>query len=294
VFAYSADGGDLWEAPVAITSDRPLLVVGDVVAVVSGDGSDGALVGLDVATGAERWRSYNVDGGSTVQLLSPRVFTDGNRLYVAVTETEGASGVRVGHIVAVDPASGQEIWRSPAITGIRPGRSIASAAPFADGSAAAFAVDASAAGADGAREGGRVMVLDSATGAVRWEVPTATSASVVHIDGLTVAVDGTDMRAYDSAGGEVWKAELPVSDEAPAEPAVTALVVEGGRLFGIGRDVYAIDPTTGASELVVASGTTSDVAVAGDSLVIASVFAVSAVPLDDLPFGERQETVVTG
>jgi outer membrane protein assembly factor BamB len=294
VFAYSADGGDLWEAPLVVTSDRPLLVVGDVVAVVSGNGSDGALVGLDAGSGAERWRSYNVEAGSTAQLLSPRVFTDGNRLYVAVTETDGGGATGVGHVVAVDPASGQEIWRSPAIAGIGLGRSIASAAPFADGSAAAFAVDASAAGADGTRGGGRVVVLDSATGAVRWEVPTTTSASVAHIEGLTIAVDGTDMRAYDSTGGEVWEAELPVSEEAPAEPAVTSLVVEGGRLFGIGRDVYAIDPTTGASELVAASGTTSDVAVAGDSLVIASVFAVSAVPLGDLPFGEHQETVVTG
>jgi outer membrane protein assembly factor BamB len=294
VSAYSADGGDLWEAPVAITSDRPLLVVGDVVAVVSANGSDGALVGLDVASGAERWRSYSVEGGSTAQLLSTRLFTDGNRLYVAITETDGDGGEETGHVAAVDPATGQEIWRSPAITGIRPGRAIASAAPFGDGSAAAFAVDGSATGADGTGEGGRIVVLDSATGAVRWEVPTTISAAVAHIEGLTVAVDGTDMRAYDSAGGEVWQAEAPVSEDAPGEPAVTSLVVEGGRLFGIGRDVHAIDPTTGASELVVASGTTTDVAVAGDSLVIASIFAVSAVPLGDLPFGEHQETVVTG
>ena len=292
IFAYSPEGDELWEAPLEITSDRPLLVVGDVVALASANGSDGALVGLDVATGAERWRVFDAAAGSTAQLVSTRVFTDGTRLYVAITEGAGSGGPGTGHIVAVDPASGQEIWRSPGMAGIGLGRSIASAAPFADGSAAAFTLEPSS--VEGNAEGARLVVLDSATGTVRWEAPTATSASVAHLEGLTIAVDGPDMRAYDGTGGEVWTAEVPVSEEAPGEPAVRTLVLDGGRLFGIGRDVYAIDPVSGDSALVIASGTTSDVAVAGDSLVVAGVFAVAAVPLDEVPFGEQQVTVVTG
>lgn len=291
VFAYTADGEDLWEAPVDITSDRPLLVVGGVVVLVAGDGRDGALVGLDLATGAERWRIYDAAAGGTAQLISPRVFTDGARLYVALAEGAGEASLGTGYIVAVDPASGQEIWRSADIAGIGISRSVASAAPFSDGSAAAFALEASPSAGE---EGGRVVVLDSATGAVRWEVPTATSAGVVHVDGLIVTLDGGDLRAYDAAGDEAWSTSLPVSDDAPGEPAVTSLVLDGERLFGIGRGVYAIDPATGELGVVVDNGTTSDVAVAGDSLVVASVFSVSAVPLEDVPFGEQQVTVVTG
>ena len=291
VFAYTAEGDDLWEAPLDITSDRPLLVVGDVVALVSGDGRDGALVGLDLATGAERWRVYDAAGGAASQLLSTHVFTDGVRLYATVVEGVSETSLGTGYIVAIDPASGQEIWRSPEIAGVGISREVASAAPFGDGSAAAFAVDASPSVAE---DGGRVVVLDSATGAIRWEVATAATATVAHVEGLVVMLDGANLRAFDSSGGEVWASPVPVSDEAPGEPAVTALAVEGGRLFGVGRHVYAIDPATGETEVVVSSGTTSDVAVAGDALVVASLFAVSAVPLDDVPFGEQQVTVVTG
>lgn len=291
VFAYTADGEDLWEAPVDITSDRPLLVVAGVVVLVSGDGGDGALVGLDLATGAERWRVYGTPGEGAGQLASSRVFTDGTRLYVAVAEGVGEGSLGTGYIVAIDPGSGQEIWRSATLEGLGITRSIVSAAPFVDGSATAFALDASPNADD---VGGRIVVLDSATGAIRWEVPTATSADVVYADGLIVALDGPDLRSFDSAGVEAWSVPVPVSDDAPGEPAITSLVVEGERLFGTGRDVYAVEPATGEAEIVVASGTTSDVAVAGDSLVVASVFSVSAVPLDDLPFGEQQVTVVTG
>ncbi len=291
VFAYTAEGEDLWEAPLDITADRPLLVVGDVVALASGDGRDGALVGLDLATGAERWRAFDAAAGTTAQLLSTHLFTDGVRLYAAVAEGITDTSLGTGYIVALDPATGQEIWRSQALAGIGVSRVVASAAPFADGSAAAFAIDASPSAAE---EGSQVVVLDSATGAVRWEVPTVGSAEVAHADGLVIVLDGSDLRGYDSAGSEVWSSPVPVSEDAPGQPAVTGLVLEGDRLFGIGRDVYAIDPATGATEIAASSGTTSDVAVAGDALVVAGVFSVSAVPLADVPFGEQQVTVVTG
>ena len=54
------------------------------------------------------------------------------------------------------------------------------------------------------------------------------------------------------------------------------------RLLHAGRDLHAVDPATGAGELVDESGTTSDLTVAGDHVVVAGVFALTALPVDDV------------
>jgi outer membrane protein assembly factor BamB len=295
--AFAPDGSEQWTVPVDISSDRRMPVVGDVVAVV-GDTPAGELVAVDVETGAERWRAFgSADDGTRPHVVSTNAFTDGSRFYVAVAyeDPRSAAGVS-GQIVAVDPGSGEELWRSPVLPTITWSRGITAGAPFTDGSSMAFLLDAGLVGEDGRPLDQReVVVLDTASGGLRWTVPVASvHAGLAHVDDRTVVVDGAEMHAYDAGGRAAWTAPAPAGDDAPGEPEPVTLVAEDGHLFAMGRDVFEVDAATGDHALVIDSGTTRDVVAAGDHVVVAGVFAVAAVPLRDLPLGDRQVTVVTG
>ena len=141
----------------------------------------------------------------------------------------------------------------------------------------------------------QLVVLDSASGEVRWEQTLVSEhGGVAHVDELTIVLDGPDMTAYASDGAVAWTAPAPVGDEGPDGLTPMALVNEGGHLFAVGRDVHEIDPGSGETGVVVGSGTTRDVAVAGDHVVVAGVFAGTGVPAGELPLGTRPVTVVTG
>jgi outer membrane protein assembly factor BamB len=296
--AFSTDGTEQWAVPVDISTDRRMPVVGDVVAIVSGDAPAGELVAIDVATGAERWRMFtSADDGTQPHVVSTNAFADGSRFYVAVAYEDPSSAAGVsGQIVAVDPGSGEELWRSPVLPTITWSRGITAVAPFTDGASTAFLLDAGMVGEDGQPLDQReVVVLDTESGELRWNVPVAgIHAGLAHLDDLTVVVDGAEMHAYDAGGQVVWTAPTPTGDDAPDGPEPVRLVAEDGHLFAVGRDVFEIDAATGGSALVIDSGTTRDVVAAGDHVVVAGVFAVAAVPLSDLSIGERQVTVVTG
>jgi outer membrane protein assembly factor BamB len=295
--AHAPDGGDLWEVPMDVAAGQPMPVAGEVVAVVDGDATSRALVGVDGASGAELWRAYDTTAGVQPQVVASTVLTDGTRFYAAVVDP-GADPGASGQVVAIDPGSGTEVWRSPVMPTITVSRGVTSVAPFDDGSAVALVLEAAPGeAAPGQVDGpvGRVVALDSATGALRWEVSLAgTRGSVAHVDGLTVVIDGAELRAYDAAGTQVWTAAAPVPGEAQDGADPDQLVYDGGHLFAVGHGVYEIDPTTGTSGLVLDSGTTSDVAVVGGHVVIAGVFALTAVPVSDLPLGDEPVTVVTG
>jgi outer membrane protein assembly factor BamB len=128
---------------------------------------------------------------------------------------------------------------------------------------------------------GQVVVLDAATGEVRWTAEVVNlHAAVAHVDGRLVVVDGPEMRAYDREGGELWAAPVPGYEG--GGPRHSTLVAVGGRVLHAGRGIHAVDPVTGDSELVLESGTVSDVAVAGDHVVVAGVFPLTAVPVGDV------------
>ena len=295
--AFSTDGAEQWTIPVDISSDRGMPVVGDVVAIV-GDAPAGQVVAVDVGTGDERWRAFGPAGdGTRPHVVSTSAFTDGSRFYVAVASEDATSAAGAsGQIVAVDPSSGEELWRSPVLPTITWSRGITAAAPFADGTSMAFLLDAGMVGEDGKPLDQReVVVLDTATGGLRWRVPVASvDAGLAHVDDRTVVVDGAEMHAYDADGRVAWTSPTPAGGDAPAEPEPVTLVAEDGHLFAMGRDVFEIDAATGDHALVIDSGTTRDVVAAGDHVVVAGVFALAAVPLGDLPLGDRQVTVVTG
>jgi eukaryotic-like serine/threonine-protein kinase len=106
---------------------------------------DGAIYGLDAATGDRRWRVSHQ--GSWV-IGSPAAF-DG-RVYVGSSD---------GHFVqALDPKTGREIWHLPTEANVL-------ASPLRVGSSLVIATTHT----DAAK--GDLLALDPATGAVRWRLP---------------------------------------------------------------------------------------------------------------------------
>jgi outer membrane protein assembly factor BamB len=272
--AFSFEGEELWSAPAKAMPARELPVVDGVVALVEGD----ELVGIDVSTGQERWRAYGSDGFETLHAAGDDVYTDGAQFYAAIEVNDVLAGELFGHVVAIDPASGGERWRSPVLGDIDWSGGPEAAAPFDDDSAVAFLMD----GISGSPR--RMVVLDAATGQLRWEVRIVDDyASIVHLDGSTIVADGTDMRAYDRDGERSWSVRSPVLARSPDLLSPGILTVEEGRLFVAGHDVYEVDPATGASDQIGEDGVDAkDVAISADRLLIAGLMELEAIPLSSV------------
>jgi outer membrane protein assembly factor BamB len=265
--AFGLDGEALWDAPFGVRAEREMPVVDGVVTVVDDD----ELVGVDVSNGEELWRTYTSDEIEGPNAVGPDTYTDGTHVYAAIELIDPRAGDASGHVVAVDPASGREVWRSPLLGDIGFGVGVAAAAPFDDGSAVVFLM-----GGDPRR----VIVLDAGTGQLLWEAPIGSDyASIVHVAGATVVADGADMRSYDAEGRQSWHVPAPVLERTPSLVSPGELVFDDGRLFAAGYDVYEIDPASGASQLVREGVSATDVAVVGDLLVIAGIGSLEALPL---------------
>jgi outer membrane protein assembly factor BamB len=98
--AYEADGTPRWDVR-APGSDQPFLAQVGQTAVVTSGGAD--VRGIDVATGAERWRGAGESGDGVLQ-----VFTDGQAVLLLLTQ--GDSGAV--RMVSLDAASGELLWTS--------------------------------------------------------------------------------------------------------------------------------------------------------------------------------------
>ncbi|HEX6417326.1 MAG TPA: PQQ-binding-like beta-propeller repeat protein [Acidimicrobiales bacterium] len=282
LYALTLQGDELWQAPIDAPGDRRMAVVDDVVVAVSGEFVAGELVGIDLTSGAVLWRAYSGADAGEPHVVSSSAFTDGVRVYASiVAENPFVPGGASGHVVAVDPRSGAELWRSPPLPGITPAAGLGAVA-FSDGGDA-VAVLMPGLPAQEAAMPGQVAVLDAATGEVRWDVPVADrAAGMAHVTGLTVVVDGGEMRAYDGAGSQVWAVAVPGRDAEASRGELSAVLPAAGRLVLAGRDVYAVDPGNGEAELIAESGATSDVVVAGGHLVVAGASALSGVPMDEI------------
>jgi outer membrane protein assembly factor BamB len=272
--ALSFEGEELWSAPAKAMPSRELPVVDGVVALVEGD----ELVGIDVSTGQERWRVYNSGGLDATRAAGDDVYADGAQFYAAIEVSDVLAGEQFGHVVAIDPASGSERWRSPVLGDVEWDGGPEAAAPFDDGGAVAFLMD----GISGSPR--RMVVLDAATGQQRWEARIVDDyASIVHLDGSTIVADGRDMRSYDRDGEQSWRVRSPVLDRSPDLLSPGDLVVDQGRLFVAGHDVYEVDPATGASDRIGGKGVDAkDVAIAADRLLIAGLMELEAIPLSSI------------
>lgn len=216
------DGRERWRWPARSApreERRRAAVLGGVVRagdVVVATTARGVTVGLDAATGAERWRHTTRDTLALVR--TPPVALPGGA--VLVSDAPAA-------VVALDPASGAERWRADA-----PGPLYA--APTVTGGLVVLTTTR-----------GAVVALDAATGAARWraDVPEVRLSAVAIGDGRIVA-GGSDgaVRAWDAATGRaLWTWQGP--DAVAATPLVGGGVVWAGTL---GRRLVALDAATGA------------------------------------------------
>lgn len=193
------------------------------------------------------------------------VRTDGRRLYVSMRIDDSAlpADERPAFVVALDAATGDEVWRTPIADEVAPTLGIDSMASIDDGALTAFVVHA--AGVNGL---GELLVVDTATGQRRWQVTLRSDdSSVAHLDGTTVLADGDHTRGYGSDGTERWAVPSPDIARNDSLTSPGELLVEGGRLWTLGYDVHRLDPT--------------DVAVVDDHLVVAGVSQLEALPLPD-------------
>src|SRR5262249_15352507 len=148
-------------------------------------------------TGNERWRVYPNDNLYDPKVSGDDVVSDGQRLYVPVSQIDRGTPDATGLIAALDPATGREIWHSQDVGEITFGAGIRDFAVLSDGSIA-FLV--------GLTTPRRVIVLDATTGQQRWEVGVQTAYThLAAPDGRLVVADGTKTRAYDLAGHQQWQ-----------------------------------------------------------------------------------------
>ncbi|MFC8922051.1 PQQ-binding-like beta-propeller repeat protein [Cellulosimicrobium sp. NPDC057127] len=110
VAAHGAEGGALWSAPDAGIPDEVLAVAGGAVVLSRADG----LVALDVGTGRQRWAVEEAELRDPDEpeeagaLARTTAFTDGEHVIVGTQDWSG----RDQHLVAVDLADGDVVWRT--------------------------------------------------------------------------------------------------------------------------------------------------------------------------------------
>jgi outer membrane protein assembly factor BamB len=113
--AYEPDGTPLWD--VASPADTHLFIAQVAGSAIVGSWS-GAVYGLDLATGEERWawNASDSDDGQPGDLYAMRGFTDGQSVLLVTQSGPGSLG-----LVALDALSGELVWEQQAGTDPGPG-----------------------------------------------------------------------------------------------------------------------------------------------------------------------------
>jgi|GEM_PF-3440907 len=243
-------GDIVWTWAVGGTDySRGTVATDDVIAVLTGT----RLVGLDPATGAAMWARTNdsefvaVAGGKAGPELA------------AIPRTTGVVPLLDdGHVIVLDPVTGEERWRADA-------QKDWSFGPWVQGD---LVLQPTFEGA--------VTAYDITTGAQRWQWTTrpgvavfgllgvtgttmvfATTAYTGNPDGVTPPVDADQLVGIDLASGtERWATTLPSNDVPWWSAVVTGDLVAVG---GFSRDdgsyeLQAIDVSTGVPRWTWATG----------------------------------------
>ncbi|SEF15403.1 carboxypeptidase regulatory-like domain-containing protein [Jiangella alba] len=248
--AYDAGTGErLWSHQTGDALRGTPAVAGDLV--VTGGGLDGGLVGLDAATGQQRW-AVPTPGRLTVY-TAPSV-VDG-----VVYAATGPSQDREDTVFALDAATGEQLWATDVGTSVFAGPAVGEGLAIV-----------------GNADDGELIALDAATGAVRWTLARERDyfiggASIV--DG-TVFVPTTDgdgggsLLAVDAATGTLrWEAATH-GDGQGSTPAVYGdLVIAGSHGLGL---VVAYDRETGDQvwQYAVSGAVSASVMVTDDGFVV--------------------------
>ncbi|MCP2284494.1 PQQ-like domain-containing protein [Promicromonospora umidemergens] len=108
--AYRTDGTTLWDAPVL---DGAQVVIAQVAGSAIVASWSGAVYGLDLANGEERWTWNATDPNDEGpgDLFVTRGFTDGRSVLLVTHDGAGATG-----LVALDALSGELLWERPGST----------------------------------------------------------------------------------------------------------------------------------------------------------------------------------
>ena len=236
VDAVNLEGGPVWDAPAALNALVLMPVAVDGETAYVGD-VEGGVTALALDTGEERWTA---DVGSPV---AGAVSVDGDRAFVAALGSRQSAGA----VVALDAASGEELWRTseeaisgnPVSTPVIAGSSIlvleaggVVSLDAEDGHLAwrtdivnplrspPFLFQGTATPAPVSVEGwvyavdvtGRVYALDAETGAIRWDHalndPSPVSPPIVASGQILVPTDSGAIDAIDRATGDlVWRVD---------------------------------------------------------------------------------------
>jgi outer membrane protein assembly factor BamB len=206
-------------------------IAGGTVAVAQ---LDGVVLGLELASGAVRWR-YELGAG-----LAPEAAS----VFATVTADDGDFLIgNQRHFAVIDAASGRARWTAEPVPGGSYSQSLAAAAA---GDGVVIAVFH--------RELGGVVAWDRVTGRELWrlegELATAINATPVIADGVAYLVNGlTEVMALDALTGEVrWQTKLDPDgfDWGSATVGVPALargILVVPTLYG---DLVALDAASGA------------------------------------------------
>jgi polyvinyl alcohol dehydrogenase (cytochrome) len=214
-----ADGSPVWTTVLdssegASAFGSPVVWNGSVYMGTSGELGDprlplrGAVVALDAATGAMRWRTYTVPPGFSGGPVwsTPTIDTATGRLYVGTGNAYNAPVAdTTDAILALDSASGAIVGHFQATADDAFSGSDSAAGPDFDFGASANLITA----ADGRKlvgEGqkdGTYWALDRATMAPVWSQTTGPGTQLGGIIGST-AYDGARIYGPDTPAGEQW------------------------------------------------------------------------------------------
>lgn len=252
-------GRELWRTDF----DSPLTgspaVGGDVVYVSA---IDSTLWGLDAATGRIRWTLPGTPSLTSVARGSaPAIAGD-----LAIFPTQS------GELTAVRRSNGAQTWTSVA-AGRRTGAALATidaitGDPVVDGNRVYVA-----------NQSGRLLALDTRSGATIWSIAEGTTGPVWPVGGSVFFVSDQNrlMRVDARDGATIWAQELPLyrNDRPRRRLGIFAQygpVLAGGRLWVASGDgpLRGFDPATGAPviELSIPGGAASAPIVAGGALYV--------------------------
>lgn len=250
-------------------------------------GTAALTVTLEAAAGAEGWAQYQnhpARTGVSRDHLAPETLqvewttAVGGQVYFAspvIADGRVFLPVDTGHLVALDLATGAELWRFTGSTGMRGAPAVAGDTVYVGG------------GIDGG-----IYALDAATGELRWHVPTPGQRAIytqpVVDDGVVYANTGysseTSDRLYaiDAATGDVqWSVAL--GPRVFAGPAVAdGLVVIGAAGE---RRLRALDAATGAE--VWSLTRPGDEFFGSPSIADGTVYLTTSVPPQGLAPGSQ-------
>ncbi len=238
--AYKADTGEIaWTSEITQVRASPT-IDGQTVYVGS---LDGTLFALDAETGTTKWSSTKggccvydqapvVDGGRVLQMRTNGTLTaydaqSGERIWRKPEFSVGTQAAAYGmaffnhypNVVALNTATGKEVWTVPLVTGATTGApAVANRRVFITQST--------------------LMALDSATGALIWEAPAASSWGPSVANGVVYASSlNGEWDAFDARSGALLWSVTP-ANVCGGTCTNSTPVIANGILYLAGPDNY--------------------------------------------------------